>query len=157
MGRVVIRFRATESAKFECRLDRGRWSGCRSPKSYAALKRGDRAQVDAQQRRLGALAARKANPDDDDGDIQVAAVLDKELRAAISAADGKGEEAVAALREAATQEEAIPAAFGPPDVVKPVPELLGELLLARSLAFLDPVTGDLRSFTSPRSLSLTPR
>ncbi|MGJ7505507.1 pseudouridine synthase [Variovorax sp. ZT5P49] len=30
-------------------------------------------------------------------------------------------------------------------------------LLARSLAFLDPVTGDLRSFTSPRSLSLTPR
>ncbi|MDQ0083550.1 tRNA pseudouridine32 synthase/23S rRNA pseudouridine746 synthase [Variovorax boronicumulans] len=30
-------------------------------------------------------------------------------------------------------------------------------LLARSLAFLDPVSGDLRSFTSPRSLSLTPR
>ncbi|UVH58183.1 pseudouridine synthase [Variovorax paradoxus] len=30
-------------------------------------------------------------------------------------------------------------------------------LLAQSLAFLDPVTGDLRSFTSPRSLSLTPR
>ncbi|HEX7863402.1 MAG TPA: pseudouridine synthase [Variovorax sp.] len=30
-------------------------------------------------------------------------------------------------------------------------------LLARSLAFLDPVTGEPRSFTSPRSLSLTPR
>ncbi|KQW59612.1 pseudouridine synthase [Variovorax sp. Root411] len=30
-------------------------------------------------------------------------------------------------------------------------------LLARSVAFLDPVTGDLRSFTSPRSLSLTLR
>jgi tRNA pseudouridine32 synthase/23S rRNA pseudouridine746 synthase len=30
-------------------------------------------------------------------------------------------------------------------------------LLARSVAFLDPVSGDLRSFTSPRSLTLTPR
>jgi tetratricopeptide (TPR) repeat protein len=117
---------------------------------YAALKRGDRAQADAQQRRLGALAARKANPDDDDGDIQVAAVLDKELRAAISAADGKGEEAVAALREAATQEEAIPAAFGPPDVVKPAPELLGELLLAQG----KPAEAQ-QAFT--RALALAPR
>jgi tRNA pseudouridine32 synthase/23S rRNA pseudouridine746 synthase len=30
-------------------------------------------------------------------------------------------------------------------------------LLAKSVAFLDPVTGDLRNFTSPRSLSLAPR
>ncbi|SFQ29608.1 pseudouridine synthase [Variovorax sp. 770b2] len=30
-------------------------------------------------------------------------------------------------------------------------------LLAKSVAFQDPVTGDLRSFTSPRSLSLAPR
>ncbi|EJL71756.1 23S RNA-specific pseudouridylate synthase [Variovorax sp. CF313] len=30
-------------------------------------------------------------------------------------------------------------------------------LLAKSVAFLDPVSGDLRSFTSPRSLTLTPR
>jgi len=30
-------------------------------------------------------------------------------------------------------------------------------LLARSLAFTDPVTGEQRSFTSPRSLLLTPR
>ena len=30
-------------------------------------------------------------------------------------------------------------------------------LLAKSVAFHDPVTGDLRSFTSPRSLSLAPR
>jgi tRNA pseudouridine32 synthase/23S rRNA pseudouridine746 synthase len=30
-------------------------------------------------------------------------------------------------------------------------------LLARSLSFIDPLTGELRSFTSPRSLSLTPR
>jgi tRNA pseudouridine32 synthase/23S rRNA pseudouridine746 synthase len=30
-------------------------------------------------------------------------------------------------------------------------------LLARSLSFVDPLTGAQRSFTSPRSLSLTPR
>lgn len=30
-------------------------------------------------------------------------------------------------------------------------------LLAKSVAFLDPITGDLRQFTSPRSLSLAPR
>jgi tRNA pseudouridine32 synthase/23S rRNA pseudouridine746 synthase len=30
-------------------------------------------------------------------------------------------------------------------------------LLAKSVAFQDPITGDLRSFTSPRSLSLAPR
>jgi tetratricopeptide (TPR) repeat protein len=117
---------------------------------YAALKRGERAQVDAQQRRLGELAARKANPDEDDGDIQVATVLDQELRAATSAADGKGDEAVATLRDAATREEAIPAAFGPPDVVKPAPELLGELLLAQG----KPAEAQ-QAFT--RALALAPR
>ena len=101
---------------------------------YASLKRGERATVDAQQRRLGELAARKPDPDEDDGDLQVAAVLNQELRAATRAADGSGDEAVAMLRDASTQEEAIPAAFGPPDVVKPAPELLGELLLAQGKA-----------------------
>jgi len=101
---------------------------------YAALHRKDRAEVEAQQRRLGALAARKPNPEEDDGDLQIAAVLEKELRAATRAADGAGDEAVALLRDAATVEEAIPPAFGPPDVVKPAPELLGEVLLAQGKA-----------------------
>jgi len=117
---------------------------------YAALKRGDRAQVETEQHRLAELAERKANPDEDDGDIQVAAVLDKELRAVTSVADGKGEEAVATLRDAATQEEAIPAAFGPPDVVKPAPELLGEVLLAQG----KPAEAQ-QAFT--RALALAPR
>jgi tetratricopeptide (TPR) repeat protein len=117
---------------------------------YAALKRGDRATADVHQRRLGDLAARKAKPDEDDGDIQVAAILDKELRAATSAADGKGDEAVATLRDAVAQEEAIPAAFGPPDVVKPPAELLGELLLAQG----KPAEAQ-QAFT--RSLALAPR
>jgi len=117
---------------------------------YAALKRGDRATAEVHQRRLGDLAARKAKPDEDDGDIQVAAILDKELRAATSAADGKGDEAVATLRDAVAQEEAIPAAFGPPDVVKPPAELLGELLLAQG----KPAEAQ-EAFT--RSLALAPR
>jgi tetratricopeptide (TPR) repeat protein len=117
---------------------------------YAALKRGERAAVSGQQRRLAELVARKANPDEDDGDIQVAAVLDKELRAAVSAADGKGDEAVKTLQDAATQEEAIPAAFGPPDVVKPAPELLGEILLAQG----KPAEAQ-QAFT--RALALAPR
>jgi tetratricopeptide (TPR) repeat protein len=117
---------------------------------YAALKRGDRAELDAQQRRLGQLAARKANPDEAEGDVQVRSVLDKELRAATRAADGKGDEAVATLRDAATQEEAIPAAFGPPAVVKPAPELLGELLLAQG----KPAEAQ-QAFT--RALALAPR
>jgi len=58
-------------------------------------------------------------------------------------------------------------ALGMPIVNDPIyPTLLPEntddfdkplQLLAKSVAFLDPVTGDLRSFTSPRSLSLAPR
>jgi tetratricopeptide (TPR) repeat protein len=98
---------------------------------YAGLRRGDRAVVNAQQQRLGALSARKPKPDEDDGDLQVVPVLEKELRAATRAVDGAGDEADSLLREAAAQEEAMPAAFGPPDVVKPAPELLGDLLLAQ--------------------------
>jgi len=97
----------------------------------AGLHRGDRAVVDTQQRRLAALAARKPKPDESDGDLDVVPVLEKELRAATRAVDGAGNEADSLLREATAQEEAMPAAFGPPDVVKPAPELLGELLLAQ--------------------------
>jgi hypothetical protein len=38
--RVAVRFRATERSTFQCRLDRGRWQSCRSPKTYASLKHG---------------------------------------------------------------------------------------------------------------------
>ena len=61
-------------------------------------------------------------------------MLEKELRAATRAADGAVDEAVTLLRDAATRGGGDPAAFGPPDVVKPAPELLGELLLAQGKA-----------------------
>lgn len=101
---------------------------------YAALRRGDRAAADAELHRLGVLAARPPAPDDDDGNPQVVTILETELRGAFRAADGKADEAVALLRQAASAEDAMAVAFGPPDVVKPTHELLGELLLAQGKA-----------------------
>jgi tetratricopeptide (TPR) repeat protein len=101
---------------------------------YAALRRGDRAAANEGLRRLGALAARPPAADDDDGNPQVVTILETELRAALRAADGKPDEAVALLRQAAAVEDTMAVAFGPPDVVKPTHELLGELLLAQGKA-----------------------
>jgi tetratricopeptide (TPR) repeat protein len=101
---------------------------------YAALRRGDRTTADAERRRLGVLAARPPAPDDDDGNPQVVTILETELRAALLAADGNADEAVALLRQAAAVEDTMAVAFGPPDVVKPSHELLGEVLLAQGKA-----------------------
>jgi tetratricopeptide (TPR) repeat protein len=101
---------------------------------YAALRRGDRPVAEEGLRRLDALAARPSSPDDDDANPQVVHILATELRAAVKAADGALDEAVALLRQVAAVEDTMPVAFGPPDVVKPTHELLGELLLAQGKA-----------------------
>jgi len=93
-----------------------------------ALRRGDRSEADGQAARLRALAARPPAADDDDANPQVVAILETELRAALRAADGASDEAFTLLRQAASIEDTMPVAFGPPDVVKPTHELLGELL-----------------------------
>jgi len=101
---------------------------------YAALRRGDLAAADKGLRSLGVLAARRPAAAGDDENPSVVTVLETELRAALLAADGKTDEAVALLRQAAAVEDTVPVAFGPPDVVKPTHELLGELLLAQGKA-----------------------
>jgi tetratricopeptide (TPR) repeat protein len=58
------------------------------------------------------------------------AVLRGELEAKILYRAGERDRALALLREAASAEDALSFEFGPPDVVKPAHELLGELLLA---------------------------
>jgi tetratricopeptide (TPR) repeat protein len=58
----------------------------------------------------------------------VPAILDLQLRALVLLDAKKEDEALATLREAARLEDAIPLEFGPPDVVKPTHELLGEIL-----------------------------
>jgi tetratricopeptide (TPR) repeat protein len=98
---------------------------------YSGLRRNDRPAADDGLRRLGALAARAPAADDDDANPQVVGILETELRAAIKAADGGADEALALLRQAAAVEDTMAVAFGPPDVVKPAHELLGELLLAQ--------------------------
>jgi len=57
-------------------------------------------------------------------------VLADELRAALLRADGRKADAEQLLRRAGDQAAALPAEFGPPDLVKPPQELLGEWLLA---------------------------
>jgi hypothetical protein len=61
----------------------------------------------------------------------------------------KEDEALALLREAARLEDAIPLEFGPPDVVKPTHELLGEVLFD-----LKETAESQREFT--RALALAP-
>jgi tetratricopeptide (TPR) repeat protein len=66
----------------------------------------------------------------DESELVVARIMEQELEALILFAEGKTAEALALLSEAATAEEARPLEFGPPSVVKPSHELLGEMLLA---------------------------
>jgi predicted negative regulator of RcsB-dependent stress response len=56
-------------------------------------------------------------------------VLAAELEALLLWHRGKRDEAVARLRDLANEEDSFAAEYGPPDIVKPTHELLGELLL----------------------------
>ena len=57
--------------------------------------------------------------------------LEKELRGLVHIGSGRHAEGLALLREAATFEDGLAAEYGPPDIVKPTHELLGEVLLAQ--------------------------
>jgi tetratricopeptide (TPR) repeat protein len=93
---------------------------------YAALRRGERGAVASQVARLQAAADSSASP--------AARVLALNLAATIAAEDGAFARAVDLLGEATAIEDGLPAAYGPPDIVKPSWELLGELLLAKGRA-----------------------
>jgi Tfp pilus assembly protein PilF len=56
--------------------------------------------------------------------------MEQELEALILFFEGRTAEALTLLAEATTAEEARPLEYGPPSVVKPSHELLGEMLLA---------------------------
>ncbi|HEV2063747.1 MAG TPA: hypothetical protein VGS00_04275 [Thermoanaerobaculia bacterium] len=59
----------------------------------------------------------------------VAAIFEAELAAKIALARGEKDRAVTLAREAAAAEDAMTFEFGPPAVIKPAHELMGELLL----------------------------
>ena len=61
-------------------------------------------------------------------------VIEQELRALTLLRRDSKADAVATLRKAAAQEDALPFEFGPPEIEKPSRELLGEVLLATGQA-----------------------
>jgi len=83
--------------------------------AFAAIRKGDAASARA-------LLARPL-PTDSTSKIQA-----QELRGLLAIAEGRAEQGLAELRAAAAAEEAAPFEFGPPSIVKPTFELLGEEL-----------------------------
>jgi tetratricopeptide (TPR) repeat protein len=84
--------------------------------AFAALRRGDTAPA----RAFVAAPAPAAVP---------AAIHRDLLRGLLAIADGRADAGLAILREAAAAEDAQPFEFGPPHILKPTHELLGEELL----------------------------
>lgn len=95
---------------------------------YAALARGDREVAAAQLAMLSDLTA-SDDPGSYGGNRSVPKILEAELGAMMLLADGAVDEALALMHEATELEDAMPMEYGPPDVVKPSHELLGEMLL----------------------------
>lgn len=96
----------------------------------AAFHRGDTTSARRHLRALDSTVG--ASPSDDfySANPTVPAILSLQLHGGFLQAAGRKDSALALLRRAAAMEEAMPAEFGPPDVVKPSFELLGEWLLA---------------------------
>ena len=88
--------------------------------AFAALERGDPAPA-----RKAAAHLEQSAADRPAG----IGIHGMELRALVLLHDGRSDEAIALLRDATEAEEALPYEFGPPAIVKPTHELLGEVLL----------------------------
>jgi len=86
--------------------------------AFASLQQGDPALARA-------FLAGAGAPEDDTDRVYVA-----ELRGMLALHDGRDQQGIELLREAAALEDSMPFAYGPPDIVKPTFELLGEQLLA---------------------------
>jgi tetratricopeptide (TPR) repeat protein len=96
---------------------------------FAASRRGDRAAAQASLVTLKSLAAALESDTGYVGNHRVPGVLAIELEAELLRGARRSEDAVTRLREVTREEDAFPAEFGPPDIVKPTHELLGEMLL----------------------------
>ncbi len=95
----------------------------------AALRVGDRARAESVVSRLKEERESAARSGEYPPDVQAVRVLELELRALLSLEDGKADEALELMEEATSIESQMPFEFGPPFIVKPSPELLGEMLL----------------------------
>ncbi len=97
-------------------------------RGYAALQSGDRALAQDRLKELAAIRADAPRADAFSQNPSVPAVLELQLRGLLMLRERKEDEGLKLLREAARLEDVIPLEFGPPDVVKPSHELLGEVL-----------------------------
>jgi tetratricopeptide (TPR) repeat protein len=94
----------------------------------AAARRGDTATADAAVARLRALS--KGGPQGGRGyGGDVTGVMEKEISGVALLAQGRKDEGLAVLAEAAKAEDAMQAPSGPPELLKPALELYGEALL----------------------------
>jgi tetratricopeptide (TPR) repeat protein len=96
---------------------------------FAAWKRGSTEAASSAVDHLARINL--AGKADRYGRAETAVALEKELRGLVYLGAGRHEEGIGMLRDATTFEDGLAAEYGPPDIVKPTHELLGEVLLAR--------------------------
>ncbi len=95
--------------------------------AYDQIRQGD--VVSAGESLQHILARLENASEENDNESRSAAVMATELIALIDWEEGLREAAIEQMADAAAAEERIPYIFGPPSIVKPSHELLGELLL----------------------------
>jgi tetratricopeptide (TPR) repeat protein len=117
--------------------------------AYAAFKAGNRSLAREHLAEFLRRAKGELVADGYSANASVPDVLSLQLRGLLQFAEGDSSAAFAMLRDAARIEDRLPMEFGPPDIVKPSHELLGEVLLQSGR----PVEAQ-REFT--RSLELAP-
>ena len=115
-------------------------------RGLAALKSGKRAEAEKALAEMKSLRSEAAAALDthaghahwssqvSPAGLKTVAILEQELEALLNLADGRTAEAIRRLQEAAAAEEAMSFDFGPPAIVKPTHELLGEVLLEQGQA-----------------------
>jgi tetratricopeptide (TPR) repeat protein len=109
-------------------------AGPRAMDAYAVgvaqLRRGKRAEAEQSLARLETIAKGSQQDNVYSVNPRVPAILARQLKAQLQWERGRKAEAVSLLRAATSDADTLPLEFGPPDIVKPTHELLGELLLA---------------------------
>jgi hypothetical protein len=102
--------------------------------AIAAIRRGDlaaareaasRAENDRQRDKAWMVQQKMDEPQMNETML----IAVEQLRALLTAAAGKSDDAVKELQRIAAEEHQLPLEFGPPSIEKPTDELLGELLL----------------------------
>jgi len=112
-------------------VDGGRYTG-RAPwiffAGYSAAKRGDTAEADQAEAQLRGMAKSMESSGNSYG-AKPFTIMEKEIAAVSLLARGQKPDAVRVAKEASDIELTLSAPSGPPEPIKPAPELYGEVLL----------------------------